>query len=333
MMDPELLPETEALHPVIAELLNTKFNKEYPIPAAIHSYRYMLTEFTRIASFSEAEAASIHELTFVPMELPEFKIRLYNAESAVLKPVLVYFHGGNWVGGDLETCDAVCRTLAEESNYTVVSVDYALAPEHTFPVPLYQGLEVIDWIRKQGVFYGIDHHKVIVGGDNAGGNIAACLVHLLGDSKNFRLFGQLLICPALNYSFDTPSYLEFDKGYLISREMMQNSWKTYLGNSDDAYNRFASLLSTANTSYVPPTLIYTAEYDPLRDEAEEYAACLKEQGITVSFHRFKGVTHHFWLMDGILNIARQAHSKASAFLLHQQQSVVNLPHKKGCSAN
>lgn len=332
-MNAELPPDTEALHPVIAELLNTKFNNEYQIPAAIHSYRYMLSEFTRIASFSEAVAASVYELTFVPVELPGFKIRLYNAESAVLKPVLVYFHGGNWVGGDLETCDSVCRTIAEESNYTVVSVDYALAPEHTFPVPLYQGLEVIDWIRKQGVFYGIDYHKVIIGGDNAGGNIAACIVHLLGDSKSFRLFGQMLICPALNYSFDTPSYLEFEKGFLISRETMQNSWKTYLGNSDDAYKRFASLLSTANTSYVPPTLIYTAGYDPLRDEAEEYAQRLKDRGVTVSFQRFKGVTHHFWLMDGILNIARQAHSQACAFLIsQQQQSDVNSMHANGCSA-
>jgi acetyl esterase len=306
--------ETGELHPVISELLNTKFNADYKIPAETHAFRYMMDEFTRIASFSEVESMSIHELKFIPDDLREFKIRVYNADRLDLKPVLIYFHGGNWIGGSLETSESACRTIAEGSNYVVISVDYALAPEYNFPIPLYQGLEVIDWIKKQGVYYGIDHQKIVVGGDNAGGNIAAGLIHLLSQKRRFTLLGQLLICPALHYRFDTPSYCEYEKGYLTSREMIQNSYKAYLGPYGDAYNEFASPLLTGNVSHVPPTLIFTAEYDPLRDEAELYAAHLKRQGIEVSINRFKGVTHNFWLMDSILNTARQAQKEAITFL-------------------
>jgi acetyl esterase len=311
----QILPAaTEELHPVISELLNTKFNTDYKIPSEIHAFRHMMDEFTRIASFSEVESMSIHELKFIPDDLPEFKIRVYNADRLDLKPVLIYFHGGNWIGGSLETSDSVCRTLAEGSNYVVISVDYALAPEHNFPTPLFQALEVIDWIKKQGMYYGIDHQKIVIGGDNAGGNIAAGFIHMVSQKRRFNLLGQLLICPALHYRFDTPSYCEYEKGYMTSREMIKNSYKTYLGPYADAYSEFASPLLTGNVSYVPPTLIFTAEYDPLRDEAELYAARLKRQGIAVSFNRFKSVTHNFWLMDSILNIARQAQKEAIGFL-------------------
>ncbi|MDB4918877.1 alpha/beta hydrolase [Mucilaginibacter sp.] len=311
----QILPAaTEELHPVISELLNTKFNTDYKIPSEIHAFRHMMDEFTRIASFSEVESMSIHELKFIPDDLPEFKIRVYNADRLDLKPVLIYFHGGNWIGGSLETSDSVCRTLAEGSNYVVISVDYALAPEHNFPTPLFQALEVIDWIKKQGMYYGIDHQKIVIGGDNAGGNIAAGFIHMVSQKRRFNLLGQLLICPALHYRFDTPSYCEYEKGYMTSREMIQNSYKTYLGPYADAYSEFASPLLTGNVSYIPPTLIFTAEYDPLRDEAELYAERLKRQGIAVSFNRFKSVTHNFWLMDSILNIARQAQKEAIVFL-------------------
>jgi acetyl esterase len=303
------------LHPIIMELLNTKFNDPYQIPPAIPAFRQMINEFTRIVSFTEVEDISIHELTFVPDGLPEFKIRIYNAQRADLKPVLVYFHGGNWIAGSLETSDTVCQTLAEGSDYVVISVDYALAPEHHFPTPLHQGLEVIGWIRKQGVHYGIDRHKVVVGGDNAGGNIAAGLVHLLSRKSTFKLAGQLLICPVLHYRFDTVSYLEFASGYLLSKDMIQNSWDAYLGGAKNGSDELASPLLASNLSHVPPTLIFSAGYDPLRDEAEEYASRLKDANIPVHQRRFKSVTHHFWLMDGILDVARKAQRDAVQFLI------------------
>ncbi|MDB5142343.1 MAG: Acetyl esterase [Mucilaginibacter sp.] len=313
---------SQALDPVIAELLKTKFNDEYKVSSFVPAFRSRFNEFIGLVSFSDTDPMLIRELKFVIGELPEFKIRIYDTAPDIIKPVLVYFHGGNWIAGNLQTCDNVCRTLAAGSRYAVISVDYALAPENGFPVPLYQGLEVIDWVRKQGQYFGIDQQKIVVGGDNAGGNIAAGLVHLLNKLRGIKLSGQLLICPALQYRFDTPSYLEYNKGYLLSREAIQEGWGEYLQKIGDVCSEFAAPLLVESTAHVPPTLIYTAEYDPLRDEAELYADLLQRQGIPVSFQRYRGVTHYFWLMDGILNIARQAHKDAIDFLTMLNKPVV-----------
>lgn len=305
-----------ALDPVIAELLKTKFNDEYHASSFVPAFRSRLNEFIRLVSFSDTDPMMIRELKFIIAGLPEFKIRIYDTDPDIIKPVLVYFHGGNWIAGNLQTCDHVCRTMAAGSGYAIISVDYALAPESGFPVPLYQGLEVIDWIRKQGQYFGIDRQKIVVGGDNAGGNIAAGLVHLLNQLRSdIKLSGQLLICPALQYRFDTPSYLEYNKGYLISRETIQECWGKYLQKIGDVCCVFAVPLLAESTAHIPPTLIYTAEFDPLRDEGEQYASRLQREGISVSFQRYRGVTHYFWLMDGILNTARQAHQDAIDFLI------------------
>jgi acetyl esterase len=309
---PDILPQV--LDPVIAELLKTKFNDEPNVSSFVPAFRSRLIELIRLVSFSDTDPMMVRELKLIIDELPEFKIRIYDAAPDLIKPVLVYFHGGNWVAGDLQTCDNICRTLAAGSRYAVISVDYALAPEYSFPVPLCQGLEVIDWIRKQGRYFGIDQQKIVVGGDNAGGNIAAGLVHLLNQISDVKLSGQLLICPALKCSFDTPSYLEYNEGYLISRAAMQESWGKYLQNPGIEHSEFAAPLLAESVAHVPPTLIYTAECDPLRDEAEQYADRLQRQGIPVSFQRYTGVTHYFWLMDGILNKARQAQKGAIDFL-------------------
>jgi acetyl esterase len=306
-----------ALYPAIEQLLGTKFNDELKLPAELQKSRALWQEFIRIVSFSEAEYTAVQEIHFTPADLPAFKIRLYDhpLPTAELKPVLLYFHGGNWISGGLETCDAICRTLADGSGYVVISVDYALAPEHYFPTPLYQALAVIDWIREQGENYGIDSQKIVIGGDNAGGNIAAGLVHLLWQKHGIRIFGQILICPALHYRFDTASYETYKKGYFISRDFMKASWDMYLGSNEEKYSELVSPFLTSSVSHVPATLIFTAEHDPLRDEAELFASRLHRHGISVCFQRFEKTTQHFWLMDGILPVARQAQQQAIDFLL------------------
>jgi acetyl esterase len=310
------------MDPVIAEMLKTKFNDEYNVSSFVPAFRSRFNELTRLVSFSDTDPMMVRELKFIIDGLPEFKIRIYDTAPDVIKPVLIYFHGGNWIAGNLQTCDHICRTLADGSRYAVISVDYALAPEYSFPIPLHQGLEVISWIKKQGRYFGIDHRKIVVGGDNAGGNIAAGLVHLLNQMGGVKLSGQLLICPALQCRFDTPSYHEYSKGYLMSRVAMQASWEKYLQKTVvDEDSEFAVPLLAGNLAHVPPTLIYTAEYDPLRDEAEQYAGRLQIQGISVSFKRYNGVTHYFWLMDGILKKARQAHKDAIDFLIMIDKSL------------
>jgi acetyl esterase len=303
------------LHPVIRNLLHTKFNADPQTPLNADAYRSLMNDFVRIVSYSNDDLPPVKELKLIPDGLPAFSFRIYGADSPGLKPVLVYFHGGNWISGNMQTCDSICTTLAEGSGYAVISVDYALAPEHHFPVPIWQGMAVLDWIKKQGFHFGIDRDKIVAGGDNAGGNIAAGLVHLIRHTRGYKLLGQLLICPALHYRFDTSSYDKYEKGYFISKELMKRCWDAYLGNEDEAFHESASPLLVFDVEHVPQTLIYTAEHDPLRFEAEIYAAVLKEQGIGLSFHRFLGVTHYFWQMDAILDIARKAHQEAVNWLI------------------
>jgi acetyl esterase len=304
------------LHPVISELLHTKFNEDHRVCFNIPAYRSFYNDFIRLVAYSEADAVSIQDIQLKPIDLqvPEFRIRIYQSEAFNLKPVLIYFHGGNWIAGSLETSDALCSKISLESNYTVISVDYALAPEYHYPIPLYQGFEVINWIKREGLSYGIDPEKIVVGGDNAGGNIAAGLVHLMYKARKVKLFGQLLVCAPLQYLFDSPSYRQFGKGFLLSKELMRTSWKNYLGNSGDGLGEFSSPLLAGRLSHVPPTLIITAACDPLKSEASLYASRLRREDVPVDLCCFKGVTSNFWLMNLILETAQEAHKKAIEFL-------------------
>jgi acetyl esterase len=306
-----------ALHPIIAELLHTKYNEDDRVSLNIQAYRSRFNDFVRTMSYTEAGPEYVRSLQIIPTDaqVPKFNIRIYQKNRAENKPVLVYFHGGYWIAGNLQTCDAICNAIAVDSDYVVISVDYALAPEYFYPTPLYQGLEIIDWINSHGINYGIDCHKIVVGGDNAGGNIAAGLVHLLEKKRRIKLFGQLLICPMLDYVFDSPSFNAFGKGFLVSKDFLHKSWNTYLGKSDNRFNEFACPRLASNVSHVPETLIFTGAFDPLQDQARFYAAYLERQGVPVNFHCFEGVTHNFWLMNGILDAAAKAHKKAIEFLI------------------
>src|ERR1700730_5415425 len=132
------------LHPIIAELLHTKYNEDDRVCSNIPAYRSLFNDFIRIISYLEADPVYVYDHEIIPtnIQIPKFNIRIYQEDLSEKKPVLVYFHGGNWIAGDLQTCDAICSAIALESNYVVISVDYALAPEHRYPTPLYQGLEV-----------------------------------------------------------------------------------------------------------------------------------------------------------------------------------------------
>jgi acetyl esterase len=138
------------LHPVINELLNTKFNEVQKLPLNVTAFRSLINDFTRIATYSAGGCVPVMKFKLTPDKVPAFNLRVYNAGSSGLKPVLVYFHGGNWIGGNMETCDSICDTLAEGSNCVVISVDYALAPEYHFPVPLYRGWPCWIGSRKKG---------------------------------------------------------------------------------------------------------------------------------------------------------------------------------------
>lgn len=305
------------MHPIINKLLGTKFNPKSGPVLNVHAYRALMNDFSRITTYADESAVKAKKVTLTPEGLVPVNLKIYHTgKGKGLSPVLVYFHGGNWISGNIQHYESICAMLAENSGYAVLAIDYALAPEWNFPIPLYQGLAVLDWINDRGLEFGFDADKIVVGGDNSGGNIAAALVHLAKRERDLKLFGQLLVCPVLNCKFDTSSYDKYGEGYFISKDLMQHSWQMYLGDVSQACSELASPLLTDEVGHVPRTLLFTAEYDPLRDEAESYAEHLQKQGVQVSSKRFKRVTHHFWRMDAILDTARQAHNEAACWLVN-----------------
>lgn len=220
-------------------------------------------------------------------------VRLYRPELKGSPPVLVYFHGGGWVLGSLETHDAICRTLANAARCVVVSVDYRLAPEHPFPAGLKDCQEVVRWVRESCAELGVDGERVAVGGDSAGGNLAAAVANCNRDENAKPLCHQLLIYPVIDVEQATESYRENAEGYLLTALGMKMFWELYLGEAPASESALASPAQVADLSGLPTATVITAQYDPLRDEGEIYAERLKAAGNQVALRRWDGVFHGF----------------------------------------
>src|SRR5438093_13283858 len=241
---------------------------------------------TLSAAAGEGEAVARVENRALPGPLGEIPVRVYTPEGRAPFPVLVYFHGGGWVIGSLETHDGICRHLANAAGAVVVSVDYRLAPEHPFPASGEDAYAATRWAADNAASFGGDPRRVAVGGDSAGGNLAAVVSLMARDRGGPPLVFQLLVYPVTDFSFDTPSYSENAEGYLLSAESMRWFWGHYLADPADGKHPHASPLQAENVRGLPPALVITAEYDPLRDEGEAYAARLKQAGVPVTVSRY-----------------------------------------------
>jgi acetyl esterase len=234
-------------------------------------------------------------------------VRLYTPESAT--GILVYLHGGGWVVGSLETHDGVCRALARRAGCVVVAVDYRLAPDHHFPAALEDAWAAFEWALTEAA------GPVAVGGDSAGANLAAVVARRARDRGHPIAF-QLLVYPVTDHDLDRPSYLENASGYGLSRDAMRWYWNHYLGPDGDGSDPDASPLRAADLSGVAPALVLTAEYDPLRDEGEEYAARLREAGVEAELTRYDGLIHGFFRMPAVIERAQDALDEAASALRH-----------------
>lgn len=258
----------------------------------------------------------------------EISIRIYTPEGDGPFPALVYYHGGGWVIGDLDMMDVPCRIITNRANCVVVSVDYSLAPEHKFPVAVGEAYDAVNWVAENGSLINVDSTLIAVGGDSAGGNIAAAVTLMAKDKGAPSIQYQLLIYPATNYAFDTVSYEENGKGnYFLSKEELMWFWNHYLANAEDGENPYASPLRAKDFSGLPSALVITAEYDALRDEGEAYAEKLKKAGVSVELTRYDGMIHGFFgmplaLQQGKLAIEQSAESLKQAF------SVMNISSEK-----
>jgi acetyl esterase len=233
-------------------------------------------------------------------------IRIYSPGGSAPFPALVFLHGGGWVVGDLETHDQVCRSIASRGEAVVVAVHYRLAPETPFPGALEDGAAAIRWTAEHARELGVDPKRICVGGDSAGGNLAAVVALISRDRGGPRLCHQLLIYPVTDHSFETPSYRENQSGPLLTRDAMRAFWNLYLAREQDGANPYASPLRAPDLRGLPPAHVMTAEYDPLRDEGEAYARRLEAAGVPVVVRRYEGMIHGFFGFSEAIDRARGA---------------------------
>jgi acetyl esterase len=242
-------------------------------------------------------------------------VRVYANERGGFRPALIYFHGGGFVFCNLDTHDTVCRALAKESGAVVISVDYRLAPEHKFPAGLEDCYAATRWAAANAERLGIDKHRISVGGDSAGGNLATVVAMRCRDAGAPTLASQLLIYPVTDLSsFDNGSYRESGEGYFLTRAAMQWFAGHYLPAADGSSHPEVSPLLAPDLAGLPPALVITAEFDPLRDEGEAYAERLRQAGVPVTLTRYPGMIHGFVSMRGVLTEGRKAIEEAVRFL-------------------
>lgn len=242
-------------------------------------------------------------------------VRLYRPHSArAVLPALVFFHGGGWVVGDLDTHDHVCRHLAYAGDCVVLSIDYRLAPEHPFPAPFEDCVAAFHWARAQATGLGIDAQRIAVGGDSAGGNLAAALCLAERDAGHPLPLCQLLIYPAVDFTADNASLKENASGYLLTTAAMEMFTDWYLGTREARTDWRASPQLATSHAGLPPAYVQTAEYDPLRDEGARYAETLRAAGVAVEHRQYAGMVHGFARMGGRVDCGKRALDDAAAWL-------------------
>ncbi|GAA4702359.1 alpha/beta hydrolase [Brevibacillus fulvus] len=249
----------------------------------------------------------------------EIPVRIYTPRSAGQLPLFVYFHGGGFVAGSIEEFDHFCRWLATTTRAKVISVGYRLAPEHPFPAGLEDCFAAVKWVEQHRAELNGKPGQLIVGGESAGGNLAAAVALLARDQEAPAIAKQVLIYPVTDcFSLTAPcpysSYVQFASGYRLTARSMDLFWSAYLTKKEDAQSPFASPIRAQDLSGLPPTLVLTAEYDILRDEGESYAQRLSEAGVPVLMKRIGGTIHGFALVFTEQQDGREALDAIAAFV-------------------
>ncbi|MGH9395499.1 MAG: alpha/beta hydrolase [Terriglobia bacterium] len=238
---------------------------------------------------------------------PELCGRQYWAAADPALPILVWLHGGRFFSGSLETHDALCRKLALAGKCRILAVDYRLAPEHRFPAAVEDSLAAVEWALSESP-------RVGVGGDSAGGNLAAVAALLHTRAAPAHLQCQLLVYPMIDATCSLPSHREFASGYGPGSADMRRGWREYLTEGIDPRGDRVSPLFAENLAGLPPACVLSAQYDCLRDEGEEYARRLEQEGVAVSRRRYAGAIHGFFQMPNVFQLACEAINDAGAFL-------------------
>jgi acetyl esterase len=256
------------------------------------------------------EIAKVGEMK-IPGPAGEIPIRVYWPLESGPLPVLVYYHGGGWVIGDLDTNDNICRLLSKGASAVVVSVDYRLAPEHPFPAAVEDSYAALEWVSRNAARLNADPSRIAVGGGSAGGNLAAAMALMARDRGGPRLAHQVLIYPATNlFELSTESHRHFADGYGLTRAHVEFFRESYLPEARDRSNPYASPLLAESLEGLPPAIVVTAGFDVLRDEGIAYAERLEAAGVAAVVSNYPRMIHGFVSMGRLFGEAEDAIEEA-----------------------
>jgi acetyl esterase len=278
------------LHPQAKQVVDTMAAMGVSLGGDPVAVRALMSSFPR----PEGEEVANVEDRNIPGPAGEIPVRIYTPLNAAgVLPCLVWYHGGGWVIGNLDGADNSCRSMANASGCKVVSVDYRLAPEHRFPAAADDSFAALEWVANNAASLGIDANRIAVGGDSAGGNLAAVVSQMARDAGGPNVVFQVLIYPVTDVAMDTGSYSANAEGYLLTRDSMVWFWGHYLHTNDGTHPK-ASPIRHENLAGLPPAIVITAEFDPLRDEGEAYAKAMQDAGVKVQVKRYDGQIHGFY---------------------------------------
>jgi acetyl esterase len=304
------------VHPTTMQALIGHESHHQPYAIGINgSNRLNKQPNTRDEAINQAKTLRSQGIDFDAGLAGAIPVRIFVPKNSGPLPVVLYFHGGGWVNGSLNTHDNTSRKIAQYGKVIVIAVDYRLAPEHPFPAAVQDCYAAVQWASLHAADFGGDGTRLGVAGDSAGGNLAAVIALIARDRKGPKISAQVLLYPATNIAtMNTESHKNFATGYLLTRAGMERFRDLYTPNPEDRTRPEVSPLLAENLSGLPSALVITGEFDPLRDEGEAYADRLKKTGVKTTAKRYPGLVHGFVAVPRLLPQAELATAEVGAFL-------------------
>lgn len=280
-IDPDIKAVLEQIMPLLPESFEDVDPIQFRVLSDSHTFEIM----------PKIELETVEDIE-IPVNDDSVKGRLYAANKGS-DSLIVYYHGGGFVMGNIDTHDSVCRTLAKYSGSKVISVDYRLAPEHKFPTAVEDTYYSFKWIRENAQRFGIDKSKIAISGDSAGGNLCVTTCLMLKDNNEELPKLEVLYYPLVAPDLASRSYNEFSEGFFLTGSIMNWFSRQYIRTEADILSPYLSPLLSGNLSNMPETILVTAEYDPLRDQGETFVSALRRRGIHATGIRAMGMIHGF----------------------------------------
>ena len=296
----------------LIEAMDASFPKLHEMPSGTEARRRIVEAMHDV----EPEREPVHHVEDrnIAVDGGEIAVRIYRPNDEPDLPVVVFFHGGGWVLCNLESHDAMARRMANTSGCIVVATDYRLAPEHRYPTAAEDCYAALQWAHENAASFGGDATRLAIFGDSAGGNLAAVVAQMARDRGNPDLRLQILAYPVIDARCDSNSHRTIGRDYMLWTEEVQWCWQQYLSAADEGEHPYASPIRAQTLAGLAPALVITPEFDPLRDEGEQYARALEAAGVPTEQTRYDGMFHSFLTFTNLLPAADRAHEEIAAAL-------------------